>query len=37
MDQNEYRPSTKEGDVRVLPINSECMAEIESLPRSITL
>lgn len=36
MDQNEYRPCTKEGDVRVLPVNSECMAEIEALPRSLT-
>jgi integrase len=36
MDQNEYRPSTKEKEVRVLPIHPECLAEMEALPRSIT-
>lgn len=34
MDQNEYRPCTKEREIRVLPIHSECLAEMEALPRS---
>ena len=36
MDQNEYRPSTKEREIRVLPIHPECLAEMEALPRSLT-
>jgi integrase len=36
MDQNEYRPSTKEREIRVLPIHPECLAEMEALPRSFT-
>ena len=36
MDQNEYRPCTKEREVRVLPIHPECLAEMEGLPRSFT-
>jgi integrase len=34
MDQNEYRPCTKEKEVRILPVHLECLAEMEALPRA---
>jgi integrase len=36
MDQNKYRPRTKEKEIRVLPIHPDCLAEMETLPRSLT-
>jgi integrase len=35
MDQNHYRPTTKEKDVRVLPMHADCLKEIEALPRAL--
>jgi integrase len=35
MDQNHYRPTTKEKDVRVLPMHPDCLREIEALPRAL--
>ena len=35
MDQNEYRPCTKEREIRVLPIHPGCLAEMEALPRAL--
>ena len=36
MDQNEYRPCTKEKEIRELPVHPECLTEMEALPRSLT-
>lgn len=36
MDQEHYRPSTKERDVRVLPLPEEVMAALKTLPRALS-
>jgi len=37
MDQNEYRPCTKEKEIRVIPIHPDCLAEIQTLPRALNM
>jgi integrase len=35
MDQNTYRPCTKEKEIRKLPIHPQCLEELETLPRAL--